>query len=211
MDPVRVLVADDHPVFRDGLARAIADHPALELVGVADDGRAAMTLIRELGPHVAVLDVKMPGLTGPEVVAEITRERLPTKALLLSALADERVIFDAVANGVDGYLLKDADRETICAAIEAVAGGRTVLAPEAQTALARGVRARESSRGPAISPREREVLKLTADGLSAARIGETLHLSPATVKSHLHSVYEKLGVSERAAAVAVAMRLGLME
>ncbi|WP_217914660.1 response regulator [Miltoncostaea marina] len=211
MEPVTVLVADDHPVYRDGLARAIADHPALELAGTAADGRRAMALIREIAPDVAVLDVRMPGLTGPDIVAEIAREQLGTRTLLLSAIADEHLIFDAVASGLDGYLLKDADRDAICSAIESIAAGRTVLAPEAQAALARGVRARESSRGPAISPREREVLRLTAEGMSAARIGEVLHLSPVTVKSHLHSLYEKLGVSERAAAVAVAMRLGLLE
>ena len=113
--------------------------------------------------------------------------------------------------GASGYLLKDSDRSDICAAVEAIAAGRAVLAPEAQTALAQGVRLRGASQGPAISEREREVLALTADGLSAPQIGARLHLSPATVKSHLQNVYEKLGVSDRAAAVATAIRLGLLE
>ncbi|HTI34407.1 MAG TPA: response regulator transcription factor [Miltoncostaea sp.] len=208
---VRVLVADDHPVYREGVARAITDRAGLELVGVAADGREAMARIRELTPDVAVLDVRMPGLSGIDVVAEIARERIPTRVLLLSAQSDEQLIFDGVSVGASGYLLKDSDRSDICAAVEAIAAGRAVLAPEAQTALAQGVRLRGAAQGPAISEREREVLALTADGLSAPQIGARLHLSPATVKSHLQNVYEKLGVSDRAAAVATAIRLGLLE
>jgi two-component system nitrate/nitrite response regulator NarL len=153
----------------------------------------------------------MPGLSGIDIVAEIARERIPTRVLLLSAQSDEQLIFDGVSVGASGYLLKDSDRSDICAAVEAIAAGRAVLAPEAQTALAQGVRLRGASQGPAISEREREVLALTADGLSAPQIGARLHLSPATVKSHLQNVYEKLGVSDRAAAVATAIRLGLLE
>ncbi len=208
---VRVLVADDHPVYREGVARAISERSGLELVGVAADGREAMSGIRDLVPDVAVLDVRMPGLSGIDIVAEIARERIPTRVLLLSAQSDEQLIFDGVSVGASGYLLKDSDRSDICAAVEAIAAGRAVLAPEAQTALAQGVRLRGASQGPAISEREREVLALTADGLSAPQIGARLHLSPATVKSHLQNVYEKLGVSDRAAAVATAIRLGLLE
>jgi two-component system nitrate/nitrite response regulator NarL len=208
---VRVLVADDHPVYREGVARAIAERAGLELVAVAADGREAMAGIRDLTPDVAVLDVRMPGLSGIDIVAEIGRERLPTRVLLLSAQSDEQLIFDGVSVGASGYLLKDSDRSDICAAVEAIAAGRAVLAPEAQTALAQGVRLRGAAQGPAISEREREVLGLTADGLSAPQIGARLHLSPATVKSHLQNVYEKLGVSDRAAAVATAIRLGLLE
>jgi two-component system, NarL family, nitrate/nitrite response regulator NarL len=208
---VRVLVADDHPVYREGVARAISERSGLELVGVAADGREAMAGIRDLVPDVAVLDVRMPGLSGIDIVAEIARERIPTRVLLLSAQSDEQLIFDGVSVGASGYLLKDSDRSDICAAVEAIAAGRAVLAPEAQTALAQGVRLRGASQGPAISEREREVLALTADGLSAPQIGARLHLSPATVKSHLQNVYEKLGVSDRAAAVAEGMRRGLVE
>ncbi|HET6691359.1 MAG TPA: response regulator transcription factor [Miltoncostaeaceae bacterium] len=193
------------------MARAISERAGLDLVAVAADGREAMTGIREMTPDVAVLDVRMPGLSGIEIVAEIGRERLPTRVLLLSAQSDEQLIFDGVSAGASGYLLKDSDRSDICAAVEAIAAGRAVLAPEAQTALAQGVRLRGAARGPAISEREREVLALTADGLSAPQIGARLHLSPATVKSHLQSVYEKLGVSDRAAAVATAIRLGVLE
>jgi len=208
---VRVLVADDHPVYREGVARAISERTGLELVGVAADGREAMTGIRTSSTATSGSRSRMPGLSGIDIVAEIARERIPTRVLLLSAQSDEQLIFDGVSVGASGYLLKDSDRSDICAAVEAIAAGRAVLAPEAQTALAQGVRLRGAAQGPAISEREREVLALTADGLSAPQIGARLHLSPATVKSHLQNVYEKLGVSDRAAAVATAIRLGLLE
>ena len=145
---VRVLVADDHPVYREGVARAISERAGLDLVAVAADGREAMAGIREMTPDVAVLDVRMPGLSGIEIVAEIGRERLPTRVLLLSAQSDDQLIFDGVSAGASGYLLKDSDRSDICAAVEAIAAGRAVLAPEAQTALAQGVRLRGGARGP---------------------------------------------------------------
>ena len=209
MDVTRVILADDHPVYRDGLAQAIAGRDDLEVVAEASDGRAAIAAIREHRPEVAVLDVKMPGLTGIEVAAEIAREEIPTGVLLLSATDDPAAIVEAVATGVSGYLLKDASRQVICDAIADVAAGRVVLSPEAQAAVAGGLRAQR--RTEVISERERQILQLTAEGMSSARVGEVLHLSPATVKTHLRSIYEKLGVSERAAAVAVAMRMGLLE
>lgn len=208
---VRVFLADDHPIFREGLARAIGENPGMEVVGTASQGRAAIETIRSLRPDVAVLDVRMPGLTGVEVTEAIAREALPTRVLLLSALADDAMVLQAVASGAAGYLLKDASRADICAAIAAVADGRAVLSPTAQTALASGVRRRFGEGRPVITDREREVLRLTAEGMSASQIGGALHVSPATVKAHLSSVYEKLGVSERAAAVATAIRLGLLE
>lgn len=211
MAGVRVFLADDHPMFTEGLSRAVGEHPGLEVVGTASDGRGAIAGIRRLNPHVAVLDVKMPGLTGVEVTKEIVREGLDTRVLLLSALADEGMVMEAMAAGAAGYLVKDADRAEICRAIQAVSEGRAVLAPEAQTALAQSLRLRFGERRPVVTDREREVLRLTADGLSASRIGQEMHLSPATVKSHLGKVYEKLGVSDRAAAVAAAIRLGLLE
>ncbi len=211
MAGIRVFLADDHPMFTEGLSRAVGEHPGMEVVGTATDGREAIAGIRRLVPDVAVLDVKMPGLTGVEVTQEVVREGLDTKVLLLSALADEVMVMEAMASGAAGYLLKDADRAEICEAIQAVHDGRAVLSPEAQTALAHSVRLRFGERRPVITDREREVLRLTADGLSASRIGAEMHLSPATVKSHLGSVYEKLGVSDRAAAVAAAIRLGLLE
>jgi two-component system, NarL family, nitrate/nitrite response regulator NarL len=208
---VRVVIADDHPVYRDGVARAVSERPGLELVGVASDGRAAIAAIRDLRPDVAVLDIKMPELSGIEVVAACVTERLPTRILLLSAYADDAVVYEAIVNGAAGYLMKNMDRDTICAAVESIARGEAVLAPQAQTALTQGLQTRGNHRRPVVSAREREVLRLTAEGLSGPQIGAELHLSPTTVRSHLQSVYEKLGVSDRAAAVATAIRTGLLD
>jgi two-component system, NarL family, nitrate/nitrite response regulator NarL len=208
---VRVLVADDHPLFREAMVRAVKERPELELVAEAADGTQALSAIRDGHPDVAVLDVKMPGLDGIKVANAVTRDQLPTKVVLLSAFLDGAMAFEAVAAGAAAYLSKDADRRRILDTISAVSRGETVLAPEVQAGLAAEIRLRTEPGRPALSPREQEVLTLIADGLTAPAVGRELHLSTATVKSHLKTLYEKLGVSDRAAAVAEAMRRGLLE
>ena len=208
---VTVLVADDHPVFRDGLVRALRSWPELEVVGEAGDGREALERIRDLAPAVAVLDVKMPGLDGTEVTRAIQRDGLATRVVLLSAHAPPELIYRAIAQGASAYLPKEASREQICEAVVAAARGETRLTPEVQGELVRQIRMREVEDRPALSPREREILGLIAEGMSAPEVAASLHLSPSTVKTHLQSLYEKLGVSDRAAAVARAMRQGLLE
>jgi two-component system nitrate/nitrite response regulator NarL len=208
---VSVYVGEDHPIYLEGLVRALALRPDFEVVGSADDGRDVLTQIRSLQPNVAVLDENMPGLLGNDVLQAISREGLPTRVVMLSASLDSAVVFRAVANGVRAYLTKDSDRATICEAVAAVARGQTVLAPEVQAGLADEVRIRQSEQRPTLSRREREVLERAATGLSAPAIARELSISTATVKTHLRNLYEKLGVSERAAAVAEAMRRGLLE
>lgn len=211
MDRVSVLVADDHPLFREAIVRAVKERPEFALVGEAEDGRAALAAIRELSPHVAVLDLRMPDLDGVRVAAAVHRDALPTRVLLLSAFLEGPLVFEAVAAGAAGYLSKDATRAQIQDAIAAVARGQTVLGSEAQTGLAAEVRARGRPDRPSLTDREMEVLRHVAAGRGAPEIAGILFLSPATVKGHLQSLYEKLGVSERAAAVAEAMRRGLLE
>jgi two-component system nitrate/nitrite response regulator NarL len=208
---VRVLIAEEHPLYREGVVRAIKERPELELVGEARDGREALAMIKELQPDVAVLDVKMPQLDGLQVANALIRDAVSTRVLMLSAFLDRQIVFQAVAAGAAGYLSKDADRLEITNAIIAVNLGHTVLAPEVQAGVAAEVRSRWSPDMPSLSERERQVLEMIAEGMLAPEIGRRLHLSPATVKSHLQSLYEKLGVSDRAAAVAEAMRRGLLE
>jgi len=208
---VRVVVADDHPLFREAVVRAIKERPDLELVGEAADGRAALEAIRTHRPDVAVLDLKMPALDGLQVLNAVRRDELPTRVVLLSAFLDGPVAFEAVAGGAAAFLSKDADRRRITDTIAAASRGETVLAPEIQAGLAREIQLRGTRERPALSPREREILRHIAAGRSAPEIAGLLFLSPATVKSHLQALYEKLGVSERAAAVAEAMRRGLLE
>ena len=208
---VRVVIAEEHPLYREGVVRAIKERPELELVAAAADGREALTLIKRLEPDVAVLDDKMPALDGLQVAGAVDRDGLPTRVLMLSAFLDRQIVFQAVAAGAAGFLSKDADRLEITDAILAVHRGATVLAPEVQAGVAAEIHSRWKPAAPVLSKREREVLELIAEGLSAPDIGRRLFLSPATVRSHLQSLYEKLAVSDRAAAVAEAMRRGLLE
>ncbi len=208
---VRVIVADDHPLYRESVVRAVKDRPEFELVGEAADGRTVLEDIRRLGPDVAVLDYKMPELDGLQVLNAIQRDGLPTRVVLLSAFLEGAVVYQAVAAGAAAYLSKDADRARICDAIAAVARGETVLSPEAQAGIATEVRVRGRVERPALTGREHEILVLVAEGRAAPDIAGQLHLSPATVKGHLQAIYEKLGVSDRAAAVAEGMRRGLLE
>jgi two-component system nitrate/nitrite response regulator NarL len=208
---VRVVVADDHPLFREAVVRAVRERPELELVGEAGDGREALAAVRELAPDVAVLDLKMPGLDGLQVLNALRRDGAATRVVLLSAFLDGAMAFEAVAGGAAAFLSKDADRRRITETIGAVSRGETVLGPEIQAGLAEEIRLRGAPTRPGLSAREREILGHIAEGRSAPEIAKLIYVSPATVKSHLGALYEKLGVSDRAAAVAEAMRRGLLE
>jgi two-component system nitrate/nitrite response regulator NarL len=208
---VRVVVADDHPVFRAGLATAIRDRAGLELVAEADNGRSALEKIRRLSPDVAVLDLKMPGLDGLEVLRAALREHLESRIIFLSGYIHGETVYEAVEAGAAGYLTKDSRSELICDAIVAVASGEMVLGPGTHDAIADEIRLRTPAEPTPLSEREREILALAASGKSATEIADQLFLSPATVKTHLQRVYQKLSVSGRAAAVAEALRRGLLE
>jgi two-component system nitrate/nitrite response regulator NarL len=211
LERTRVYVADDHPLYREGVVAAIRERPDLELVGEAGDGKRALEDIMRLKPDVAVLDVKMPGVDGVRVLNALRRDGASTRVLFLSAYLDSAIVYRAVAAGAAAYLSKDSGRQTICDAVAAVARGDAVLAPEIHAGIAREIRLREHDDRPVLTPREREILGLTAEGCTAPEIGRRLYLSTTTVKTHLQHLYEKLGVSDRAAAVAEAMRRDLLE
>ncbi len=208
---VTVLVADDHPLYRDGIIRAVKARPDLELVGEAKDGRDALVLIQELAPDVAVVDINMPSLSGIQVVTALSDVQSPTRVLVLTAYTDSDRVYDALAAGARGYLLKDVDRRTICDAIARVARGRTVFSPDLHDGIADQIRAHRHDPRPRLTPREREILTLAAEGRSAPEIARTLFLSPATIKTHLSHIYDKLEVNDRAAAVAKALREGVLQ
>lgn len=205
------MVADDHPLFRDGLVRRIKERPELELLGEAGDGAQALAEIRRLQPDVAVIDVKMPKLDGIAVASAVARDGLATHVILLSAFLDSALVYKALGAGARAYLSKDADRQDVCETILSVARGQVVVPADLQAGLADQIRVRSNADRQQLTPREREVLALIATGASAPQIGQRLHLSTGTVKTHLLHLYEKLGVSDRAAAVAEAMRSGLIE
>lgn len=208
---VRVLVADDHPVYSYGVIRALHARPEFEVIGECRDGRSALACIRAERPDVAVLDVRMPELDGLGVLNAIKRDRIPTHVVLLSAFTESELVYRAVALGARAYLSKDVERDRICDALAAVARGEARLEGTAQECLVQAIQARALGERPALSPREREVLELMAAGNSLQEIGGVLYLSTATVKTHAHNVYAKLEVSGRAAAIAEAMRRGLLE
>jgi two-component system, NarL family, nitrate/nitrite response regulator NarL len=208
-DVVRVLLAEDHPVYLEGLSAAIGGAPDLELALVCEDGARALDGIRDSKPDVAVLDLRLPILTAREVLEHLADDETTTRVLILSAHLDGDAIVDCVELGATGYMAKDATRKDILEAIRTVARGQAVISAEAQTSMAEAMR-RRALAGEPLSAREREILELLAEGASAPEIARRLYLSPATVKTHLHNVYEKLGVSERAAAVAEGMRRGLI-
>jgi two-component system nitrate/nitrite response regulator NarL len=206
-----VFVADDHPMFRKAVVDAIKARSELAFTGEAADGRAALEWIRQAPPDVVVLDIRMPKLDGLAVLNAVVRERLPTRVLLLTAHAPPADLYAAVGAGAAGCVFKDTEADRLCDAIVAVGRGETVLAGGVQDAVAREIRMRSVQDVPVLTPREQEILVLIADGLSAPAIAQRLVLSPATVRTHLQHLYDKLAVSDRAAAVAEAMRRGMLE
>lgn len=203
-----VFVADDHPMYREGVVRALGDSGELEVVGQEGDGVAALEAIRRLAPDVALLDLRMPGIDGIGITKAITDEGMPTHVVLLSAQDDGEVVLDGIAAGADAYIAKDADRSEICETVLRVARGERLVGEALREGMLEAIQTRNTDAPTPLSPREREILALVADGKATAEIGKELHLSAATVKTHLQHAYEKLGVSDRAAAVAEAMRRG---
>ena len=208
---VTVVVIDDHPFFRDGVTRGLVQSGQIKVLGDADNGRDGIDLIVREKPDVALVDYQMPDLNGLDVVHAIVREQLPTRIVLLSALTDSAVVFRALEEGANGYLSKDARRAEIVDAVLRVAKGNTVVPPELAAGLVDQIRLRAQPDAPVLSARENEVLRGFAEGLSIPQLASQLFIGTSTVKTHTQRLYDKLGVSDRAAAVAEAMRRGLLE
>ncbi len=208
---VTAVIVDDHPFYRDGIARGLTTSGRVRVLGEAGDGATGVALLREHDPDVAVVDYQMPGMDGLELVRIATRDGLRARVLLLSADTDSAVVFQALQLGAAGYLSKEADRGEIVAAVLEVASGSTVVPPALAAGLVDQIRLRADMSGPALSERERQVLAGFARGLSIPDIGRELFIGASTVKTHTQRMYEKLGVSDRAAAVAEGMRRGLIE
>ena len=208
---VTVVVADDHPLYREGVVRALLASGQIEILAEAGNGREALAAIQEHKPEVALLDYKLPELDGVAVTHAVAREQLPTRVLLVSAFTDSGVVYKALETGAAGFVSKEARREQLADAVLACARGENVVPPEVAAGLVSEIRLRKQSDAPALTPREQEILHLIAAGKSLPQIADELFLGLTTVKTHVQHLYEKLGVSDRAAAVATAMRRGLIE
>jgi DNA-binding NarL/FixJ family response regulator len=205
--PIRLLVADDHPVVRDGLRAMLATQPDMELVGEAATGTQAVERARALRPDVVLMDLQMPELDGPAAITTLQEQAPQVRVLVLTTFGTDADITRAVEAGATGYLLKDAPREQLFAAIRAAARGEAVLSPSVATRVLGRMRAPAEE---ALSPRELEILGAVARGLSNKDIGRQLYVSEATVKTHLLRVFGKLGVDDRTAAVTVALERGII-
>jgi DNA-binding NarL/FixJ family response regulator len=204
---ITVMLVDDHPVVRDGLRGMLAAEPDLEVVGEAGSGAEAVAMARSLRPDVILMDLRMPGGDGATATGLIRAEVRTTHVVVLTTYDTDADILRAVDAGAAGYLLKDASRAELTAAVRAASRGETVLAPSVAGRLVQQVR---NPTQPNLSAREIEVLGLVARGHTNAEIGQRLHISEATVKTHLLRTFSKLDVSDRTAAVTTAMARGLL-
>jgi DNA-binding NarL/FixJ family response regulator len=206
---IRLLIADDHPVVRDGLRGMLAGEADFEVVGEAASGAEAVALTDRERPDVVLMDLQMPEMDGATATAEIAARFPATRVLVLTTFDADADILRAVEAGATGYLLKDTPRERLFPAIRAAARGETVLAPTVATRLVSQMRGRAATT-EALTSREVEVLELVARGSSNADIAAALFISEATVKTHLLHTFAKLGVDDRTAAVVAALERGII-
>lgn len=207
---VRLVIADDHPLYRSSVERVVRLDARLRVLATAADGREALEKVRELSPDILVTDLNMPELDGLQLLEAINQEGLQTSVVILTGHLESDAVYRAVELGAAAVLSKMVEPERLVGTLVKVAAGEVVLGTEVQSILAGEVRARRRDERPTLTDREREVLGRIADGESVGEIAAAIHLSPSTVKSHLESLYRKLDVSDRAAAVATAMRKGLL-
>jgi DNA-binding NarL/FixJ family response regulator len=206
-DPIRLLIVDDHPVVRDGLRGMFTGADGFEVVGEAGNGAQGVLLAESLRPDVVLMDLRMPELDGVSAIRQLVARGVPSRVLVLTTYDTDSDVLPAIEAGATGYLLKDAPRDELFRAVRSAARGEAVLSPSVASRLMG--RVREPAHEP-LSGRELEVLGLIARGATNREAAGKLFISEATVKSHLLHIYAKLGVNDRAAAVATAFERGLL-
>lgn len=215
MTKIKLIIVDDHKLFREGIKALLAVTDDIEIVGEAEDGATAMKRIRELEPDVILMDINMPGLNGIRVTEQILAQHPQTRIIMLTMLEDDASIFHAMRAGARGYLLKGAEPEEVLSVIRAVAEGQALFGPAIATRLMQYFK--ELSAKPAVSDslfpeltdRELELLRLIAQGLNNQEIAHKLVLSPKTVRNHITNIFSKLQVADRAQAIVRAREAGL--
>ncbi len=205
---IRIVIADDHGVVRQGLRMFLALDPELEVVGEANDGAQAVQLARELKPDVVLMDLMMPVMDGISAIHEIRHSIPEVEVIALTSVLEDASVIGAVRAGAIGYLLKDTKAEELCRSIRAAAAGQVQLSPQAAARLMREIRAPESPQS--LTERETEVLGLLAEGKANKEIALTLSISETTVKTHVSNILMKLGVPSRTQAALYAVRIGLV-
>ncbi|TNC24908.1 response regulator [Amycolatopsis alkalitolerans] len=207
MTSIRLLIVDDHPILRDGLRGLFSGEDEFEVVGEAGDGAEAIRLARRHEVDVILMDLRMPGMGGVEAITRLRELGHPARVLILTTYDTDRDVLPAIDAGATGYLLKDAPRDELLRAVRAAHAGQSVLAPSVASTLIGPVGANPPT---ALSPRELEVLRLVADGATNQVVARRLLVSETTIKTHLLHIYTKLGVRDRASAVATAYKRGLL-
>ena len=210
---IRVLLADDHRMLREGLRRSMVDE-GFDVVGEADNGEEAVRLAAELQPDVVLMDVSMPEMDGVEATRIIRSTDTLTRVIMLTMHADTEVLAEAIRAGASGYLVKDCSTDEVADAVRMAANGETALSPQLAATMLDEVRRLEvpdpSEEERVITKREEEVLQLIADGCSTPEVAEQLYISQKTVKNHLASIYQKLDARDRTQAVLRAVRMGIV-
>lgn len=218
-NPIRIVLAEDHRILRDGLRAIFVNEPDLELAGEATDGREAINQARELLPDLMILDLSMPRMDGLSALKEIKRVAPKTRVLVMTVHRTEEYVFRAIEDGADGYLLKDASATELLLAVRSVLAGERYLSAAVATQVVSAYLKRKSPQGDSsrprsametLSTREREVLKLVAEGYRSREIGEFLYISEKTVDKHRSNMMRKLGVNSAAALTAFAIEKGLV-
>jgi two-component system, NarL family, response regulator NreC len=216
LDKIRVLLADDHTILRAGLKMMLNAQPDIETIGEASDGKQAISEAERLSPDVIIMDITMPECNGIEATRQIKRLLPDVRVLILTMHENEEYLFQTLRAGAAGYMLKEAADTDLISAIRVVSGGRFYLSPSAQSMLVsdylqRVHRGEERDSYSALTEREREILKLVAEGYTNSQIGERLFISPKTVDTHRTHIMDKLNLHSRAELVKYAMRRGLLE
>jgi DNA-binding NarL/FixJ family response regulator len=212
VEAIRILIADDHPVVREGLFAMLSRESDFEVVGEARDGVEAVNKAKELSPEVVLMDLRMPELDGVEAMNQIKSAKPNTKFIILTTYSDDDYIFRGIEAGARGYLLKDAPREELFKAIRAVHRGESLIQPVvASKVLDRLTElSRRAPSGEELSERELEVLRLMAKGAANKEIGVELSIAQSTVKTHISTIFQKLGVNDRTEAVTEALKKGII-